>query len=165
MQSLYKLQELTSNDNGKYDDHAFILKKMAKSLLLNFLELVGIMSYSPIDVGTFAPSSEHNLMGEIQFQEKIDDLRTIFVNFHHLLNTYRPHQARESLILMMQAQLEKSRKETQGIKEMKAKVEGLIQGLGQTSLAESEEPTSLNEKVADAEEGKDVWDELEKHFA
>jgi mediator of RNA polymerase II transcription subunit 7 len=65
---------------------------------------------------------------------------------------------------MMQAQLAKSRKETQGIKDMKAKVEGLIQGLGQTSLAESEEPPRSNEKAVNIEEAKDVWEELEKQF-
>lgn len=44
----------TSNNGGKYTDRALILKRIAKSLLLNFLELVGIMSVNPEQVCLFS---------------------------------------------------------------------------------------------------------------
>jgi len=129
-------------------DRALILKRLAKSLLLNFLELTGIMSTNPE-----------------QYEEKVQDLRTLFINFHHLLNEYRPHQARESLILMMQDQLEKSRKETQGIREVKERVEGVIEGLGKLKLAEFENGKVGQGEVEVVEDGRDVWETLEKEFS
>ncbi|GMF07728.1 unnamed protein product [Ambrosiozyma monospora] len=55
---------------------------MTKSLLLNFLELIGLISKNPKYVF-----------------EKIEQIRIILINLHHLLNSYRLHQSRESLIL------------------------------------------------------------------
>jgi mediator of RNA polymerase II transcription subunit 7 len=49
------------------------------------------------------------------------------VNAHHLINTYRPHQARESLIVMMESQLAEGRKETEQCEKMKKKVEERLQ--------------------------------------
>lgn len=92
------------------------------------------------------------------------DLRTLFINFHHLLNEYRPHQARESLILMMQDQLENSRAETEGIMKMKEKVEGILVGLSEVKL---EDKDIIERQVHDEEpedDGKDIWDQLEKEF-
>jgi mediator of RNA polymerase II transcription subunit 7 len=66
---------------------AYYLLKISKSLLLNFLEFVGILSVSPE-----------------QFESKVDDMRNLFINAHHLINIYRPHQARESLIMMLDEQ-------------------------------------------------------------
>jgi len=136
-------------DHGKHADRAFILKRLAKSLLLNFLELTGIMSTNPE-----------------QYEEKVKDLRTLFINFHHLLNEYRPHQARESLILMMQDQLERSRKETEGIREVKERVEGVIEGLSQAKLADFEIKDTGGDGDGEGalEEGKDVWEVLEREF-
>ena len=68
---------------------------------------------------------------------------------------------------MMQDQLDKSRSETQGIKAMKEKVEGILVGLGQMQVVEKEEDTIMGEDIAvsqQVEEGKDVWDELEREF-
>ena len=61
-----------------------------------------------------------------QFESKLEDMRNLFINAHHLLNLYRPHQARESLILMMEKQLQKSREEIQQMDEMKGRVEEFL---------------------------------------
>jgi len=132
---------------GKHSDRAFILKRIAKSLLLNFLELVGILSVNPE-----------------QYEDKIKDLRTLFINFHHLLNEYRPHQARESLILMMQDQLDRSRAETEGILRMKERVESLLDVLGQPKPVEMDVVVEDSAKELELEPEKDIWDELEKEF-
>ncbi|OQE32960.1 hypothetical protein PENFLA_c001G08711 [Penicillium flavigenum] len=73
-------------------DHAYYISKISKSILLNFLEFVGILSVSPE-----------------QFESKVDDMRNLFINAHHLVNLYRPHQARESLIMMLEEQLARSK--------------------------------------------------------
>jgi len=138
------------SDPQSHSDRTLILKRIAKSLLLNFLELMGIMSVNPE-----------------QYAEKIQDLRTLFINFHHLLNEYRPHQARESLILMMEAQLARSKAETNGIESMKTKVEGILAGLGQVNIApeEAEENNGNKKDLEEYDGAKDVWDELMSYTA
>lgn len=43
--------------------------------------------------------------------EKVDDLSLLFFHIHHLLNEFRPHQARETLRVMMELQ-KRQRNET-----------------------------------------------------
>ena len=64
---------------------------------------------------------------------------------------------------MMQSQLDKSRKETQGIREMKEKVEGILEGLGQAKLADGVEEMVVDEKGGYGDL-RDVWEELENTF-
>lgn len=61
-------------------------------------------------------------------------MRHLFLNFHHLINEYRPHQARESLISMMQAQLDRTRAETNAIRDAKDKAERIMEGLGSLKI-------------------------------
>lgn len=81
------------------------LKKMTKSLLLNFLELVGMLAKNPSLAA-----------------KKIDHIRTILINIHHLLNSYRLHQSRETLILTMQHKLDETKEEIISIKDTCASV-------------------------------------------
>lgn len=80
-------------------DRIFELKKLLNSLLVQFVELAGIMSISPES-----------------FPEKTEDIRVILINIHHLLNEYRPHQSRESLILLMEDELATKRKDIEDLK-------------------------------------------------
>lgn len=66
-------------------------------MLLSFLELVGVLGIAPAE----------------DFPAKTDDLQNILFNMHHLINTYRPHQAREQLCIVMEEQLERVRRETE----------------------------------------------------
>ncbi|XP_020622672.1 mediator of RNA polymerase II transcription subunit 7-like [Orbicella faveolata] len=65
------------------------LKKLNHSIFINFLELLDILIKSP-------SSSKR--------EEKLDDLNLLFINIHHLINELRPHQARETLRVMMERQ-------------------------------------------------------------
>ncbi|KAL6067462.1 Mediator of RNA polymerase II transcription subunit 7 [Balamuthia mandrillaris] len=75
---------------GETINHTQELKKMNRSLLFNFLELVDLLTKNP-------PA----------FREKVEDVELLFVNMHHLLNSYRPHQARQSLITIMENQIQR----------------------------------------------------------
>lgn len=101
--------EQDSSEPSPHLNHAYYLLKISKSLLLNFLEFVGIMSVAPE-----------------QFESKIRDMHNLFINAHHLLNLYRPHQARESLILMMEEQLDRSKEEIKQMDKVKADIESVL---------------------------------------
>lgn len=65
------------------------LKKLNHSLFANFLDLIDLLVHYP---------------DSPRRAEKIDDLSLLFVHIHHLLNEFRPHQARESLRVIMEMQ-------------------------------------------------------------
>lgn len=108
------------------------LKKMTKSLLLNFLELVGLLSSNPKLAA-----------------KKIDNIRTILINIHHLLNSYRLHQSRETLILSMQKKLAETQDEIHEIKVTCAKVETKL-----NTLAERFQQQQLPEGGAEESDSK-----------
>ncbi|KAJ2977173.1 hypothetical protein NUW58_g7891 [Xylaria curta] len=121
------------DQDGKHFDRVTILKRLAKSLLLNFLELTGLLATSPEAA-----------------EDKITDIRDLFINFHHLINEYRPHQARESLITMMQSQLDRTRAETNAIRDAKDKAERVLEGLGSLTIE-----NQVNYKTLENEESYD----------
>ncbi|CAD6504914.1 BgTH12-00414 [Blumeria graminis f. sp. triticale] len=133
-----------SQDSQAHHDRAFILKRLAKSLLLNFLELLGVLATNPS-----------------LWTQKVQDIRTLAINFHHLLNEYRPHQARESLIMIMREQLAKKKAEIQGVRECGERVEKILEGLVSISL---DEPT-VYEKEPEVDIEEIIWESMEKELA
>ncbi|PGH27705.1 hypothetical protein AJ80_00492 [Polytolypa hystricis UAMH7299] len=130
-------------------NHRYYLLKISKSLLLNFLEFVGILSICPE-----------------QFEPKLESIRNLFINAHHLLNLYRPHQARESLILMMEKQLEQTREEIKEMESVKEKVEKFLfqletDGKEQAELAQPSRDipvdTDAGAKEQALEEARSMW--------
>lgn len=113
----------SSARDAKHYDRAFELKRLSKSLLLNFLELSGALSRSPSHA-----------------EDKVQDLRTLFINIHHILNEYRPHQARESAIEMMQDHLDRTRMETLAIRTQVDKAKRVLEGLGSLGVADAAVP-------------------------
>ncbi|KAJ5172041.1 Mediator complex subunit Med7 [Penicillium capsulatum] len=134
-------------------NHAYYLLKISKSLLLNFLEFCGILSVSPE-----------------QFEAKVEDMRNLFINAHHLLNLYRPHQARESLIMMMEEQLERSREEIKQMDKIKLDIEGMLgqlqaEGGRVTASEQSQDDPSQSKDLQqqEIENSRLVWDLLDEN--
>lgn len=70
-------------------EHKKELKKLNHSLLVNFLDMV--------DVLIRCPDTSKRL-------EKKEDMSLLFVHMHHLINEFRPHQARETLRVLLDVQ-------------------------------------------------------------
>ncbi|CAH1761092.1 17187_t:CDS:2 [Entrophospora sp. SA101] len=79
-------------------DRVVELKKLSISTIFNFVELLEIMVKEP----------EKSL-------EKFEQIRLLIINMKHLLNEYRPHQARDTLRLIMEDQLKRRREATKEI--------------------------------------------------
>ncbi|KAF8471275.1 MED7 protein-domain-containing protein [Kalaharituber pfeilii] len=116
----------TSTTAPPSNTRALSLLRLSKSLLLSYLELLSYLSSNPT-----------------RSSEKLQDLRTIMINMHHLINEYRPHQARETLILMMEEQVEKCKKERdenikakETVRSVLSVLEGMLEsGLGVPGIA------------------------------
>ncbi|AGO11601.1 AaceriADL182Cp [[Ashbya] aceris (nom. inval.)] len=95
------------------------LHKLLKSLLLNMLELVSVLSVNPE-----------------RFPDKVEHIRTILFNIHHLLNEYRPHQSRESLIMLLEEQLEHKKDEIANIHAICDKVQAKLAAMCKQYIAD-----------------------------
>lgn len=130
---LYNDDDETITSTQKIDE----LHKLLDSLLLNFLELVGSVSVEPA-----------------KFYVKIEDLKLILINMNHLLNTYRPHQTRESLIMLLKTQIEAKRAEIQAIdntaEEVKARILSLVQNESFTDLLQDEPVNDSEQELSNA---------------
>ncbi|KAJ8406087.1 hypothetical protein AAFF_G00309750 [Aldrovandia affinis] len=94
-------------------DHKRELKKLNMSILVNFLDLLDILIKSP---------------GSIRREEKLEDLKLLFVHMHHLINEYRPHQARETLRVMMEVQKRQRLETAERFQKHLERVVEMIQG-------------------------------------
>ncbi|KAJ9144119.1 Mediator of RNA polymerase II transcription subunit 7 [Pleurostoma richardsiae] len=129
----------SSVTDGPHTDRALVLKRLAKSLLLNFLELTGVLGANPG-----------------QAEEKIGDIRTILINVHHALNEYRPHQARQSLIDLMQGQLDRTRAETAAVRAATDKARSVLEGLGSIDVPAGGVPPAAAAMAAGGLAGKEL---------
>jgi len=111
----------STSESGGPINHAYYLTKITKSILLNFLELTTILSADP---SVALP--------------KLKDIETLFLNAHNLINMYRPHQARETLIMMMEKQIEDGRQELEQSEIVKEKVQKTLRAF--TSPNGGDEP-------------------------
>ncbi|KAL9053592.1 MAG: hypothetical protein Q9162_004689 [Coniocarpon cinnabarinum] len=124
---------------------------LLRSIMLNFLELTNILATNP------APAPE-----------KIEDLRILFLNAHQLLNEYRPHQARETLLEMMQDRVDGLRKQIEAVNENKRKVDELLQSVGVTNDNSLKAPTEiqtrqeLQRRQQRTGQARQLWTALDK---
>jgi len=95
------------------------LKKLIKSLLLNFLLLITNLSVNT-DLDIAEDSKENHL----------ENIRIILVNIHHYLNEYRPHQVKENFIMLLEEQISFKKLEiehiTKVVKEVKEELSKLL---------------------------------------
>lgn len=55
--------------------------------------------------------------GPTDASAKLDDLELLFLNMHNLINAFRPHQARESILQMLRAEIEARREAAREIRQ------------------------------------------------
>ena len=142
-------------------DRGFYLKSLSRSIMLSFLELIGILSQNPAEA-----------------QRKQDEIKTMYLNALHLINEYRPHQARESLIMKMEDEIEAAKKEVEDVKALRQRVDtlikdhdGLLGGMngvlnghanGVSGVRATEKGDEQN--FSDMEVQRAIWDVLEQEF-
>ncbi|KAJ2638832.1 Mediator of RNA polymerase II transcription subunit 7 [Coemansia sp. RSA 1694] len=94
------------------------LKRLNHSILFEFLDLVEVLIKDPS-----------------QFSARTERIRDIFVNAHHLINEYRSHQAKETLKLMLQQQIEAKRTSSRATLEKCRELEVEVERLRQEAAA------------------------------
>jgi len=78
-------------------------------MLVKYLQLIKSLVQSPGD-----------------YEEKVKELKVVMMNFQHLLNQYRPHEARETIIKMLEKQLERRKEVLALLKERAAAADAKV---------------------------------------
>ena len=140
--------QLLFNPDDPNLNHAVLLSRLTKSLMLNFLELTGVLSLDPTE-----------------YEEKMGDIRQLVLNIHVVINMYRPHQARESVKEMLEGILEDGQREIEESDRLKQRVEDFLGGIGKMESHPGSEglvqtnATSANGAKSDAkmDEQRRMW--------
>jgi mediator of RNA polymerase II transcription subunit 7 len=98
--------------------HQNYLLLLLRSLHVNFGELTTILARNPAVK-----------------DEKLETIKNLFQNAHWLINMYRPHQARETLIALMEDQIEEGRREMEECDRVSGKVETALREIAERSKA------------------------------
>ena len=94
------------------------LLNLLRRILLKFLRITHILSVDP-SPKFYGPAWEQ--------------LEALFKELHECINAWRPHQARETLIHMMEEQIRDIKAETETVKNGVKKAKGVIIGIAETS--------------------------------
>ncbi|XP_072996066.1 mediator of RNA polymerase II transcription subunit 7a-like isoform X2 [Typha latifolia] len=86
---------------GSNTDFKKELKSLNRELQLHILELADILVERPS-----------------QYARRVEDISLIFKNMHHLLNSMRPHQARATLIHILESQIQRRKQAVEDIKRL-----------------------------------------------
>ncbi|CAK9322931.1 unnamed protein product [Citrullus colocynthis] len=85
------------------------LRSLNRELQLHILELADILVERPS-----------------QYARRVEEISLIFKNLHHLLNSLRPHQARATLIHILELQIERRRQAVEDIKRRREEAQRLL---------------------------------------
>jgi mediator of RNA polymerase II transcription subunit 7 len=137
-------------------DRQAYLFRFNRSILIEYISLLGIVALNP--------TTPHK-------DAKLKHILTLVCNMHALINEYRPHQARETLIRIMEDQVRRKRAEVQGVKDMQGKVEGVLEEFRKAQLAKVEikdakEHEELEERAGTDEKRRmvqrEMWDAMDE---
>lgn len=133
------------------------LRTLVHRMLLEFLSLTRILSTEPASwVATW------------------NQLRDLFIEAHGIINQYRPHQARETLIEMMEEQIKKGKEEIKICGDTRDKVRDVLGSLDKVGESMKERDTGSIERQGERKrkreamkenENRRVWDCLEKELS
>ncbi|KAM2044432.1 hypothetical protein ACFX1T_008754 [Malus domestica] len=85
------------------------LRSLNRELQLHILELADILVERPS-----------------QYARRVEEISLIFKNLHHLLNSLRPHQARATLIHILELQIQRRKQAAEDIKRRREEAQGLL---------------------------------------
>ncbi|XP_042509722.1 mediator of RNA polymerase II transcription subunit 7a-like [Macadamia integrifolia] len=85
------------------------LKSLNRELQLHLLELADVLVERPS-----------------QYARRVEDISLIFKNLHHLLNSLRPHQARATLIHILELQIQRRKQAVEDIKRRREEAQRLL---------------------------------------
>ncbi|KAK0354208.1 Mediator of RNA polymerase II transcription subunit 7 [Friedmanniomyces endolithicus] len=107
------------------------LISLARTQLTSFLTLIGNLSQNPAE----------------GWEEETKEIEEVTLNMLDLVNRYRPHQARETLILAMEERVRRMRAETEDIGRLKGRVRKVMAGLQEEGAKRSGRVEGLGVKM------------------
>eukprot|EP00246_Nothoceros_aenigmaticus_P000774 TRINITY_DN11001_c0_g1_i1.p1 TRINITY_DN11001_c0_g1~~TRINITY_DN11001_c0_g1_i1.p1 ORF type:complete len:111 (-),score=22.66 TRINITY_DN11001_c0_g1_i1:274-606(-) len=102
-------------------DYKQELKQLNRELVLNMLELADVLVDRPS-----------------QYARRVEDMGLILRNMHHLLNSLRPHQARATLIHILELQIQRRKQAVEDIRRRRQEARLLLQDSSIASISNYE---------------------------
>jgi mediator of RNA polymerase II transcription subunit 7 len=139
----YHIPQLYPDEVEGTEEYINILKKLNHSLLFNYIELLKTLSKTPED-----------------YVKNVDNIRLLLINMHHILNGCRIYQARDTIKLMIEQQINRRMKSITEINQCKEKVENICSNITKETIIET-----LNKSIKELEIDKEMLYQMSKDIS